>query len=109
MSAPANPTAAQAFAQRLHQAMQEAGFEPKPSILLKHFNERHEGDAIAWQTARNWLQGAFLPQPDKLRTLAQWLQGHPEYLLYGSHSSTAGCSNHFAVAFFGADSVHYIQ
>ncbi len=88
MSTSQTPNVAEAFGQRLQQIMREAGLEPKPSVLLHGFNTHYAGQPISWQTARNWLRGLFLPQPDKLQALAQWLQVQPEYLYYGSEPQT---------------------
>lgn len=77
-----NSTPAELFAQRLRQAMRDAGLQDKPSALQAQFNAHADGQPISWQTARNWLQGGFLPQPAKLQTLASALKINPEYLLF---------------------------
>lgn len=75
---------AQAFAQRLRQALQDAGVPPSPTVIANEFNLRYWGRSISIHAARNWLLGVSLPRPDKLRVLADWLRVAPAALLLGA-------------------------
>jgi hypothetical protein len=79
-------TEAQAFAQRLRQALQDAGVSPSPTVVAHEFNLRYWGKSITVHAARNWLLGQSMPKQDKLRVLATWLQVSPEVLLLGGGS-----------------------
>ena len=72
------------FAERLKQAMREAGYDPRPLILEREFNLRFWGKPITFQGVRRWLRGESLPSQDKLMVLAQWLQVEPQQLRYGA-------------------------
>lgn len=61
------------FSERLAAAMQKAGYEPRPVVLMTQFNSRFHGRSIAFQTASRWLNGLAIPKPDKLIALADWL------------------------------------
>lgn len=77
--------AKQNFAMRLKEAMQAAGFEPRPAVLERHFNLHYSGDKpMTLQGVRRWLRGETLPSQDKLIALAQWLRVPPEQLRYGA-------------------------
>lgn len=82
MSSDTSLTPSQLFAERLKQAMRDAGLPEKPSVLQARFNEHYDGDHVSWQTARNWLKGNFIPQHDKLRVIAEMLHVKPNYLLF---------------------------
>ena len=62
------------FAQHLQQAMQAAGYAPKPSVLEREFNLRHWGKPMTLHGVRRWLQGEVIPDYKKLQTLAEWLK-----------------------------------
>jgi len=62
------------FAELLKQAMLAAGYEPRPSVIEREFNQRYWGRSISFQAARQWLLGKAVPQQDKLQILADWLQ-----------------------------------
>jgi transcriptional regulator with XRE-family HTH domain len=70
------------FAQRLIQAMQAQGYQPKPAILEREFNLRHFGEPVTLQGVRKWLIGTSIPAADKLLTLAKWLDVPPEELAF---------------------------
>ncbi len=53
------------FAQRLREAMSSAGYEPKPAVLEREFNQRYLGN------------------PVKLLVLAEWLGMQPQHQRYG--------------------------
>ncbi len=71
------------FAQHLQQAMQAAGYAPKPSVLEREFNLRHWGKPMTLHGVRRWLLGETLPDYQKLQTLAQWLRVPVEELAFG--------------------------
>ncbi|MDR2364706.1 MAG: hypothetical protein LBD68_02475 [Zoogloeaceae bacterium] len=75
------------FAERLKQAMLDAGYEPRPSVLEKAFNIRYWGRPITFQAASSWLKGISLPEQDKLQTLAEWLKIDPHVLRFGAQIS----------------------
>lgn len=72
------------FAQRLRDAMTAAGYEAKPAILEREFNQRHWGKAVTLHGVRRWLRGETLPTHDKLLVLSKWLGVEPQVLHYGS-------------------------
>ena len=66
--------AKQNFAQKLRNAMEKAGYEPRPSVLERAFTTRHWGKPMSLHGVRRWLRGETLPDHRKLATLSQWLQ-----------------------------------
>jgi len=72
------------FSLRLKQALKRS---PKkvstPTELEVEFNLRHRGDSISQQAAQKWLTGLARPTPDKIETLAEWLNVSPIWLRYG--------------------------
>ncbi len=71
------------FAKRLRSAMQSAGYEPKPSVLEREFNQRYWGSPMTLHGVRRWLLGESLPKQDKVLVLAEWLRVPPQQLRYG--------------------------
>lgn len=71
------------FAQRLCQALQQAGYEAKPAVLEREFNLRYWGKPMTLHGVRRWLRGEVLPTDDKLLVLAQWLRVDPRMLRFG--------------------------
>ena len=71
------------FADRLREAMQAAGYEPKPAVLEREFNTRFWGKPMTLHGVRRWLRGETLPTHEKLLVLASWLGVTPQYLHYG--------------------------
>lgn len=71
-----------AFAKRLKDSLPK---EIKGGTdLARAFNLLHRGDQpISPQTAHKWLKGTTIPKPDKLQTLATWLQKDVHWLHYG--------------------------
>jgi transcriptional regulator with XRE-family HTH domain len=65
------------FAERLKNAMREAGYAPRPSVLEKEFNTRYWGRAVTFQAVSRWLKGLSIPEQDKLQVLADWLKIKP--------------------------------
>lgn len=71
------------FAQRLREAMSSAGYEPKPAVLEREFNQRYLGNPVTLHGVRRWLEGETIPREDKLLVLAEWLGVEPQNLRYG--------------------------
>lgn len=71
------------FALRLRHAMEAAGYEAKPAVLEREFNQRYWGRAVTLHGVRRWLLGETFPAHDKLLTLAEWLRVLPEELRDG--------------------------
>jgi transcriptional regulator with XRE-family HTH domain len=71
------------FAQRLREAMQDAGLQARPGVLLNHFNARYWGRSVSFQAVSRWLRGEAFPTQEKLVVLAEMLNVRPEVLRYG--------------------------
>ena len=71
------------FAQRLRDAMEAAGLEPRPGVLLNVFNAHYWGRSVSFQAASRWLRGEAIPAQDKLLVLAEILRVEPEVLRFG--------------------------
>ncbi|MEN9374106.1 MAG: hypothetical protein RIR79_1658 [Pseudomonadota bacterium] len=71
------------FSERLCQAMQDAGLEPRPGVLLNIFNTRYWGRSVSFQAVSRWLRGQSIPEQDKLLVLAEVLKIEPEVLRFG--------------------------
>ena len=75
------------FAERLIEAMQEAGYGAKEGSWSRIPVEieplrRHAG-ARSLTTARKYLEGEALPRRPRLRAVAEWLRVNPEWLANG--------------------------
>ena len=88
----ATASEAEAFAQRLKQALDGSGVRASPTVVANEFNLRYWGRSITPHTARNWLLGKSIPTQDKLRVLADWLQVSPDALRFGGPSASARTS-----------------
>lgn len=77
----------EAFSRRLADAMREAGYEPRPTVLLKLFNTRYRGRSVSFQSVSRWLNGSSIPEQDKLQVLAKVLVAEPHALRYGAPGS----------------------
>lgn len=75
-----------AFAERLKAAMLAAGYEPRPGVLEKGFNQRYWGRSVTFQAVRRWLNGDSIPAQDKLEVLAEWLRVEPQILRFGEQA-----------------------
>ena len=73
----------QAFSERLVAAVEAAGYQPRPSVVEKHFNELYWGASVTFQGVSRWLKGHSIPEQDKLVVLAEWLNVEPHELRYG--------------------------
>lgn len=63
--------------------MVAAGLEPRPGVLLNHFNANYWGRSVTFQAVSRWLRGEAIPQEDKLQVLAGILKIEPEVLRFG--------------------------
>ena len=77
------------FARRLREAMRVAGYEPRPAVLEREFNQRYWGKAVTLHGVRRWLLGETFPSQDKLLVLADWLGVEPQALRFGDGVVTA--------------------
>lgn len=77
------------FAKRLKEALNNAGYEERPSVLEREFNLRYLGQSVTFQAVRRWLRGESLPEQDKLQVLARWLNVEPHWLRFGDGVSSA--------------------
>ncbi len=75
------------FSERLAQAMSEAGYEPRPSVLFRLFNSHYRGESVSFQSVSRWLNGRSIPEHDKLQIIARVLGVEPHVLLFGNTSS----------------------
>ena len=73
-----------AFALRLKQALKRSPKKIETAAeLAVQFSLRHPDAAITPQAAQKWLTGRARPTPDKIETLATWLDVSPTWLRYG--------------------------
>lgn len=78
-----------AFSQRLQQQLSLRHWPVNsPTWLAKEFNVRFNGASVSVQTASNWLSGAGIPNQEKLRVLADWLEVSSEWLRFGTFQET---------------------
>lgn len=79
----------QAFALRLKQALKRSSKKIEtPTELALQFNLRHKADSISQQAAQKWLSGQARPTPDKIETLAEWLNVSTQWLRFGIAEKT---------------------
>lgn len=72
-----------AFAKRLKDLLEPLKIRGGTK-LAEQFNLRYRGERpVTPQTAHKWLTGTTIPKPDKLRTLAEWLNVKEHWLHYG--------------------------
>ena len=72
------------FSQRLAHAMQQAGYEPRPTVLFHLFNTHYRGRSVSVQTTSRWLGAQAIPAQDKLQVLADLLGVEPHTLRFGT-------------------------
>ncbi|MDK9726388.1 MAG: hypothetical protein OEL88_16090 [Sterolibacteriaceae bacterium MAG5] len=73
-----------AFSRRLRAALKRsAKTVATPTELAIQFSLRHPNDPITPQAAQKWLTGKARPRPDKMETLAEWLEVPAHWLSYG--------------------------
>src|SRR4030095_6428843 len=74
----------QGFSKRLRESLTRAQPAAEaPAALAREFNLRYEGTPVTVQAVRKWVSGRALPSQDKIRALALWLGGAPQWLRYG--------------------------
>lgn len=78
---------AQMFSQRLQDSMLKAGYEVRPVVLEREFNQRYWGASVSVQAVRRWLLGEAIPTQDRLQVLAEWLEVDPHWLRFGEKLS----------------------
>lgn len=71
------------FSNRLRDSMENAGYEIRPIVLEREFNQRYWGRSISFQAVRRWLNGEAIPTQDRLQVLAEWLNVDPHWLRFG--------------------------
>lgn len=71
------------FAERLRSGMTTQGYEPRPAVLEREFNQRYWGKPMTLHGVRRWLLGEAMPSQDKLMVLAEWLRIPPQELRFG--------------------------
>lgn len=72
-----------AFAKRLRDLLEPLRIRGGTK-LAEQFNLRYRGERqVTPQTAHKWLSGTTIPKPDKLQTLAEWLNVKEHWLHYG--------------------------
>ena len=80
-----------AFSQRLQVAIKLAGLANLSNAhLANRFNLRHPNQPVSTQAFNHWLIGRSIPTPDKIETLAKWLNTNPDWLRYGRISDEFG-------------------
>ena len=73
-----------AFAERLRLALKRGSKAIDTASALAHeFNLRHPNEPITPQAAQKWLTGKATPTPDKIQTLADWLNVSSHWLRHG--------------------------
>jgi transcriptional regulator with XRE-family HTH domain len=77
----------QEFSRRLAEAMQAAGYAPRPAVLFRLFNAHYRGRSVTFQSASRWLGGRSIPEQDKLQVLAAVLGVEPHVLRFGTGKS----------------------
>ncbi|MBI4985307.1 MAG: transcriptional regulator [Rhodocyclales bacterium] len=78
-----------AFAARLKAALKRsAKGVATPTELAIQFSLRHPNEPITPQAAQKWLTGKARPRPDKMETLAEWLEVPAHWLSYGPPKPT---------------------
>lgn len=78
---------AKLFSLRLQDSMTSAGYEVRPVVLEREFNQRYWGKPVSVQAVRRWLYGEAVPTQDRLQILAEWLSIDPHWLRFGENLS----------------------
>ena len=72
------------FSERLKTAIRLAGLDNlSNSSRANRFNLRHPNHSVSTQAFHHWLVGRSIPTPDKIETLAKWLDTSGEWLRHG--------------------------
>ena len=75
------------FSERLKESMLTAGYEFRPVVLEREFNQRYWGNPVSVQAVRRWINGEAIPAQDRLQVLAEWLNVDPHWLRFGEKLS----------------------
>lgn len=75
------------FSARLKESMLTAGYEFRPVVLEREFNQRYWGNPVSVQAVRRWINGEAIPAQDRLQVLAEWLNVDPHWLRFGEKLS----------------------
>lgn len=75
------------FSERLQESMLRAGYEIRPVVLEREFNQRNWGKPVTVQAVRRWLLGEAIPTQDRLQILAEWLAIDSHWLRFGEKLS----------------------
>ena len=82
------------FSERLKTAIRLAGLDNLSNAsLTNRFNLRHPNQSVSTQAFHHWLVGRSIPTPDKIETLAKWLDTSAEWLRHGRESDAEGASS----------------
>jgi len=76
-------TPQQKFAERLHAAMEKAGYRAEAAVLEREFNQRYYGKGVTLHGVNKWLKGQSIPRLDKIEALAKWLRIPLDELTFG--------------------------
>jgi transcriptional regulator with XRE-family HTH domain len=76
-------TPQQKFAERLHAAIEKAGYKAEAAVLEREFNQRYYGKGVTLHGVNKWLKGQSIPRLDKIETLAKWLRIPLDELTFG--------------------------
>ena len=76
-------TPQQKFAERLHAALEKAGYKAEAAVLEREFNQRYYGKGVTLHGVNKWLKGKSIPRLDKIETLAKWLRIPLDELTFG--------------------------
>lgn len=80
-----------AFSERLKQALTRSRKRiDTASELALQFNLRHPNNPVTQQAAQKWLSGLACPTPDKIDTLANWLNVSAHWLRFGPPNDISG-------------------
>ena len=75
------------FSERLKWALEEAGYEARPTIVQREYNCRSQQAPVTSHAARKWLQGDAVPTQEKIQILSSWLNLSAEWLRFGDEEN----------------------
>lgn len=81
------PTESVAFSARLREAMTAAGSPPETRGIKAALARRH---GVAPATVNGWINGAYMPEPDKVRVMAHDYGVSYDWLYFGKGTKTSG-------------------
>jgi transcriptional regulator with XRE-family HTH domain len=71
------------FRDRLLAVLRQANVPVRASTVAHEFNLRADGASVTTHAVRKWLAGDAIPTHERLLILADWLDVHAAWLLYG--------------------------